>query len=191
MASRKTQEKLAKGRKAKVEEHVEDDGHTHNVEEATPAEVGFGEDFEAVLARAREQQEKMAAEHEESKNLLRRQVKALEDVAYDLHRIADALEARVGAGAPARAPEVITYEEALRQTTNPNTPAGDVKQAKPKGKPAPAKVDLKEAQRVFLAVLAEDREHAVRILKSYGVGRVSELPEEKYAEFVSSLQAGG
>lgn len=160
MASRKTQERLAKSVKAEkdAQQAVADAG----IPVVEVNEKRETEDIISALAKATERRD---AREE-------RMVAALE-------RIAAALEAH--------APQEVNVSP-------PPPPQADAPQELPGSPPvkpskANGKVDLKAAQQAFLDALAKDRESTVRVLKGFGVERVSALPPEKYADFIKAVQA--
>lgn len=174
MASRKTQEALAKGRKTKQPEPAA---------EPAPVDVGMSDvDVEKVLREGfeRAQKEKEARDARE-----RAYFDDAHSTATSLKRIADALDKLVAARSEPQV-EVVVREP----TEDRSGPAADVAPPPPPPpKHANGKVDLKAAQAVFLDVVAKDRPKAVATLKQFGVERVSALPAERYADFVAALSA--
>ncbi len=173
MTSRKTQDALAKGAKSKLMVLGE--------VKATTLPVG--------LTRA-------GAAEKEVAILRERVAEAPERILPTLERIAKALE-----GIDAALNDI--FEDMWAQDSGPHLPKKTgpekaklvytgspehVKVLLAEPVPVPVKVlDLKAVQQAFLDVIAKDREHAVRTLEEFGVGRVSALPPEKFQTFVQAL----
>lgn len=72
----------------------------------------------------------------------------------------------------------------------PHEAAGE--QATASGDGTPAKVTIEDITRVIVAKIKVDRSNNAKIgsiLKNYGVAKVSLLPEDKYADFLSEISS--
>jgi hypothetical protein len=198
MASRKTQEKLAKT--------VREEKAKREAEEAQAAEQ-----YQTQMAREDPSKEDMLGAAIRTYNEVLASVQRREErLVSTLERIAGLLERLAPPETMVGAIEVIRYGEDLEEPApavelprlRGEPPAGSLAETNPVAReafkaaqPVPAArpdtvkgdVKLKDAQNAFLVALESEREHAIRVLRSFGVDRVSGIPASKYAAFIEAL----